>query len=76
MDAAGGGLRAGAVIHTLGCPLTFRQLGGGFIYGYQNNQANIFRSADLGVVRDYLEIFPPLIEKAREGFSFGLRRGQ
>jgi hypothetical protein len=43
---------------------------------YQDPQAKIFRSADLGVVGDYLEVFPERIGRLRQGFSFGLRRGQ
>ena len=34
--------------------------------------ANIFRSADVGVVGDYENLFPELIKRVREGFSFGL----
>ncbi len=35
-------------------------------------QANIFKSADFGIVGDYLEVFPELIKKVEQGFTFGL----
>jgi len=35
--------------------------------------ANIFKSADVGVVGDYEHIFPELIKRVRQGFSFGLK---
>ena len=38
----------------------------------QDPQANIFKSADFGIVGDYLEVFPELIKKVEQGFTFGL----
>ncbi len=38
----------------------------------QDPQANIFRHADYGIVRDYQEVLPALIEKVKSGFTFGL----
>jgi electron transfer flavoprotein alpha subunit len=35
-------------------------------------QAAIFRNADFGIARDYLEVLPELIEKVKSGFTFGL----
>jgi len=37
-----------------------------------DSQANIFKSADFGIVGDYLEVFPELIKKVEQGFTFGL----
>jgi electron transfer flavoprotein alpha subunit len=37
--------------------------------------ANIFKSADVGIVGDYEDIFPELIKRVHEGFSFGLKSG-
>lgn len=39
----------------------------------QDPQAAIFRHADFGLVRDYREILPELIEKVKTGFTFGLK---
>ncbi|OQA51795.1 MAG: Electron transfer flavoprotein subunit alpha [Candidatus Omnitrophica bacterium ADurb.Bin292] len=39
----------------------------------QDPQAAIFRHADFGLVRDYREVLPELIEKVKTGFTFGLR---
>lgn len=41
-----------------------------------NSQANIFRHADYGIVRDYVDILPLLIEKVKAGFTFGLKPAQ
>ena len=38
----------------------------------QDPQAAIFRHADFGIVRDYQEVLPELIEKVKAGFTFGL----
>jgi electron transfer flavoprotein alpha subunit len=37
-----------------------------------DNQANIFRHADFGICKDYKDVLPELIEKVREGFTFGV----
>ncbi|OQA55773.1 MAG: Acryloyl-CoA reductase electron transfer subunit beta [Candidatus Omnitrophica bacterium ADurb.Bin277] len=42
----------------------------------QDPNAAIFRHADFGIVRDYREILPELIEKVKAGFTFGLAPGQ
>jgi len=42
----------------------------------QDPQAAIFRHADLGIVRDYREVLPELIEKVKAGFTFGLPSGK
>lgn len=42
----------------------------------QDPQAAIFRHADFGIVRDYQEVLPALIEKVKAGFTFGLAPGQ
>lgn len=42
----------------------------------QDPQAAIFRHADYGFVRDYREVLPVLIEKVRQGFTFGLPAGK
>jgi len=39
----------------------------------QDPQAAIFRHADYGIVRDYQEVLPELIEKVKAGFTFGLK---
>lgn len=39
-------------------------------------QANIFRHADYGIARDYLEFLPELIKKVKAGFIFGLTAGK
>ncbi len=36
-------------------------------------KSSIFNSADYGIVGDYLEVFPRLIEKVKGGFTFGLK---
>ena len=41
----------------------------------RDSQANIFKSADFGIVGDYLEVFPDLIKKVEQGFTFGLTGG-
>ena len=38
----------------------------------QDPQAAIFRHSDFGIVRDYQEVLPELIEKVKAGFTFGL----
>jgi electron transfer flavoprotein alpha subunit len=35
-------------------------------------QANIFKSADFGIVGDYLDVLPELIKKVEQGFRFSL----
>jgi electron transfer flavoprotein alpha subunit len=42
----------------------------------QDPQAAIFRHADFGIVRDYQEVLPELIEKVKQGFTFGLVPGK
>ncbi len=42
----------------------------------QDPQAAIFRHADYGLVRDYREVLPVLIEKVKQGFTFGLPAGK
>ncbi len=42
----------------------------------QDPQAAIFRHADYGLVRDYQEVLPALIEKVKQGFTFGLPAGK
>jgi electron transfer flavoprotein alpha subunit len=37
-----------------------------------NPKANIFNHADFGIVGEYQDILPELIEKVRSGFTFGL----
>lgn len=39
----------------------------------QDPQAAIFRHSDFGIVRDYKEVLPKLIEKVKAGFTFGLK---
>jgi electron transfer flavoprotein alpha subunit len=39
-------------------------------------QANIFRSADFGIVGDYREVLPELIHQVERGFTFGLKPGE
>jgi electron transfer flavoprotein alpha subunit len=39
----------------------------------QDPQASIFRHADFGIVRDYQEVLPELIEMVKQGFTFGLQ---
>lgn len=39
----------------------------------QDPQAAIFRHADFGIVRDYREVLPELVEKVKQGFTFGLQ---
>ena len=36
-------------------------------------QSNIFNHVDYGIVADYLEVLPNLIEKVKSGFTFGLK---
>lgn len=38
----------------------------------QDSQANIYRHCDYGIVRDYLDVLPELIQKVRNGFTFGV----
>jgi electron transfer flavoprotein alpha subunit len=38
----------------------------------QDPHANIFKTADFGIVGDYLEAVPELIEKVKNGFTFGI----
>jgi electron transfer flavoprotein alpha subunit len=38
--------------------------------------ANIFKTADFGLVGDYLDVFPALIKKVQQGFTFGLKAGE
>lgn len=37
-------------------------------------KSNIFNTADYGVVGDYLKVMPLLIEKVKNGFTFGLKK--
>lgn len=36
-------------------------------------QANIFRHSDFGIARDYTEVLPELIQKVKDGFTFGIK---
>ena len=38
-----------------------------------NPKANIFRNADFGIVGEYTDILPELIERVKAGFSFGIQ---
>lgn len=42
----------------------------------QDPQAAIFRHADFGIVRDYQEVLPELVNKVKNGFTFGLTAGK
>jgi electron transfer flavoprotein alpha subunit len=37
-----------------------------------DSQASIFKHADYGIVRDYLDVLPELIQRVKDGFTFGL----
>jgi Electron transfer flavoprotein, alpha subunit len=37
-----------------------------------NPKASIFHFADFGIVGEYTDILPELIERVKSGFSFGL----
>lgn len=39
----------------------------------QDAHANIFQHADYGIVGDYSQVLPPLIEKVKTGFTFGIK---
>ncbi|OGX07898.1 MAG: hypothetical protein A2Z88_00085 [Omnitrophica WOR_2 bacterium GWA2_47_8] len=41
-----------------------------------DSKAPIFSSSDYGIVGDYLQVIPILIEKVRSGFTFGLKTTQ
>ena len=41
-----------------------------------NPKANIFRNADFGIVGEYTDILPELIERVKAGFSFGIQAGK
>ena len=38
----------------------------------QDPHANIFRHCDYGIVGDYREVLPAIIEQVKSGFTFGL----
>ena len=60
---------SGAIQHTSGMKESGRILAIN-----TDRTANIFNNADYGVVGDYLEVLPVLIEKVKNGFTFGLRK--
>jgi len=37
-----------------------------------NPKANIFNNADFGIVAEYQDILPELIERVKAGFTFGV----
>ena len=37
-----------------------------------NPKANIFNNADFGIVGEYQDILPELIERVKAGFTFGI----
>ena len=37
-----------------------------------NPKASIFNNADFGIVGDYQDILPELIERVKTGFTFGI----
>ena len=37
-----------------------------------NNKASIFHYADFGIVGEYEDILPELIERVKNGFTFGM----
>lgn len=41
-----------------------------------NHRANIFHNADFGIVGEYTDIMPELIERVRSGFTFGIDPGK
>ena len=59
---------SGAIQHTCGIKDS-----GKIIAINTDAQSSIFKSADYGIVGDYLQVMPVLIEKVKSGFTFGLK---
>ena len=58
---------SGAIQHLMGIAESDR-----IVAVNRDAQANIFKTADFGIVGDYLEVFPELIKRVEQGFTFGL----
>ncbi|OGX31143.1 MAG: electron transfer flavoprotein subunit alpha [Omnitrophica WOR_2 bacterium RIFCSPHIGHO2_01_FULL_48_9] len=59
---------SGAIQHTCGIKDS-----GKIIAINTDAQSSIFNSSDYGIVGDYLQVVPALIEKVKSGFTFGLK---
>ena len=58
---------SGAIQHIAGMKESER-----IIAIYHNPKANIFHNADFGILGEYQDILPELIERVKAGFTFGI----